>query len=180
GVEFVAGEARFPARLQSIFDKIAGLGLHALHLPRGLGGMNVPLVSYLVNCELLARADISVMAHYAFHTGPAMAMLLFSIREGSTEIDADSGRIKATRWQSAIAEIGRGEAWGSMDITEPGAGSDLAALRSSAVQGRDGRWYVSGQKIFITSGHGKYHFVLARSEPAAASDDLQAGLAGLS
>src|SRR6185295_6282107 len=71
GVEFVAGEARFPARLQSIFDKIAGLGLHALHLPRELGGMNVPLVSYLVNCELLARADISVMAHYAFHTGPA-------------------------------------------------------------------------------------------------------------
>jgi len=180
GVRFEHGEARFPERLQSVFDKISALGLHALTLPRELGGMNVPMLIYLINCELLARADISVMTHYAFHTGTAMAMLLFSLREGSTQIDSKTGRIERTRWRAAIEEIGRGEAWGSMDITEPGAGSDLAALRTSAEQDSSGQWRLRGEKIFITSGHGKYHFVLARSEPLAAADDLKAGLAGLS
>jgi alkylation response protein AidB-like acyl-CoA dehydrogenase len=180
GVRFAQGEAWFPERLQSIFDKVSALGLHALTLPRELGGMNAPMLLYLINCELLARADISVMAHYGFHTGPAMAMLLFSLQEGSTEFDAETGRIQRTRWQAAIDEIGRGEAWGSMDLTEPDAGSDLAALRTSAELDSDGQWRVTGEKIFITSGHGKYHFVLARSEPPAAADDFKAGLAGLS
>jgi hypothetical protein len=43
-----------------------------------------------------------------------------------------------------------------------------------------GNWFVTGQKIFITSGHGKYHFVIARTEPATSSTDPLAGLAGLS
>jgi 3-(methylthio)propanoyl-CoA dehydrogenase len=180
GVRFAKGEAWFPERLQSIFDKVAALGLHGLTLPRELGGMNAPMLLYLVNCELLARADISVMAHYAFHTGPAMALLLFSLQEGSTQLDVESGRVEATRWRAAIEEIARGEAWGSMDITEPGAGSDMAALRTRAELDDQGRWRVTGEKVFITSGHGKYHFVLARSEPLAAADDLKAGLAGLS
>jgi alkylation response protein AidB-like acyl-CoA dehydrogenase len=180
GVNFANGEVWFPQRLQSIFEKISALGLHGLNLPRELGGMNAPMLLYLVNCELLARADISVMAHYAFHTGPAMAMLLFSLQEGSTEFDSETGRIKATRWQTEMSEIARGEAWGSMDITEPNAGSDMAALRTSAELDSQGQWRVTGEKIFITSGHGKYHFVLARSEPLADADDFKAGLAGLS
>jgi alkylation response protein AidB-like acyl-CoA dehydrogenase len=180
GVRFENGEAAFPERLQSIFEKISALGLHGLNLPRELGGMNMPMLIYLINCELLARADISVMAHYAFHTGPAMAMLLFSLQEGSTRVDAKTGRIEATRWQAAIQEIARGEAWGSMDLTEPNAGSDLAALRTTAQLDSQGQWRLTGEKIFITSGHGKYHFVLARSEPPATADDFKAGLAGLS
>jgi alkylation response protein AidB-like acyl-CoA dehydrogenase len=51
-----------------------------------------------------------------------------------------------------------------MDITEPDAGSDMAALRTRAEQDEHGNWFVTGQKIFITSGHGKYHFVIARSD----------------
>ncbi|HTM19127.1 MAG TPA: acyl-CoA dehydrogenase family protein, partial [Kofleriaceae bacterium] len=46
-------------------------------------------------------------------------------------------------------------------------------------QAADGSWTVSGQKIFITSGHGKYHFVIARTEKTTGDDPL-AGLAGLS
>ena len=66
-----------------------------------------------------------------------------------------------------------------MDITEPDAGSDMAALRAIGEQDEDGNWYVSGQKIFITSGHGKYHFVIARTEEAQESDDGPlAGLGG--
>jgi alkylation response protein AidB-like acyl-CoA dehydrogenase len=103
---------------------------------------------------------------------------VFSMFEGSTTFDA-SGRIVSTRWEKEIGEIAAGQAWGSMDITEPDAGSDMAALRTVGTQDAAGDWSVSGQKIFITSGHGKYHFVIARTEPLR-SDDMKAGLDGLS
>src|SRR5690606_9825846 len=50
-----------------------------------------------------------------------------------------------------------------MDITEPDSGSDMAAIRTRATLGADGVWRLSGQKVFITVGHGKYHIVIARS-----------------
>jgi alkylation response protein AidB-like acyl-CoA dehydrogenase len=56
----------------------------------------------------------------------------------------------------------------------------MAALKSVGEQDENGQWFVSGQKIFITSGHGKYHFVIARTEKAEAGDNPMAGLAGLS
>src|SRR5262249_47392048 len=46
---------------------------------------------------------------------------------------------------------------------EPDAGSDMAALRAVGEQDAAGNWTLTGQKIFITSGHGKYHFVIART-----------------
>ena len=180
GIKFADGAATFPARLESISQKIAELGLHGMNLPRELGGMNAPMLLYFINAELLARADVSVMTHYGFHGGTAMAMLVLSMLEGTTEFDAATGRIARTRWPKEMAEIASGKAWGSMDITEPDAGSDMAALRAVGVQEPDGSWSVSGQKIFITSGHGKYHFVIARTEKAGTADAAGAGLGGLS
>ncbi len=180
GVRLENGEVVFPPRLTSIFDTIRGLELHGMCLPRELGGQNAPMLLYFVNTELFARADVSVMAHQSFHGGVAMAMLLFSLREGTTQIDPDSGRIESTRFGKEIEEIRRGEAWGAMDITEPDAGSDMAALKSRGELGADGVWRVSGQKIFITSGHGKYHFVIARTEEPGDPSDPLAGLGGLS
>src|SRR5690606_2600020 len=127
-------------------------------------GLNVPLLVYFLNSELMARADVSVMAHHGFHGGIAMAMLAFSVKEGTTRFDLDARVIRETRFAEQMAEIARGDAWGCMDITEPGAGSDMAALTTVGEQDADGRWTVSGQKIFITSGHGKHHFVIARTE----------------
>jgi alkylation response protein AidB-like acyl-CoA dehydrogenase len=160
--------------LAAIFDKLRALGLHGLTLPRELGGANAPMLLYFICGELLGRADVSVMNHYGFHGGIAMAMLVLSMFEGSTELDPASGRLLRTRWGDEIREIAAGQAWGSMDITEPDAGSDMAALRTTAARDDSGAWTVSGQKIFITSGHGKYHFVMART------GDRSAGLEGLS
>jgi hypothetical protein len=105
-----AGEVVVPPRLTAIFDKLARLGLHGLNLPRELGGMNAPMLLYFINCELLARADVSVMAHHGFHGGTAMAMLVLSLMEGTTEVDRGSGRIVRTRWPQEIAEIVGGHA----------------------------------------------------------------------
>ena len=164
GVRLVDGEVVFPPRLASVFARLAEMGLHGLTLPRELGGMNAPMLLYFINSELLGRADVSVMAHYGFHGGIAMAMLVLSLLEGSTELDPSTGRILRTRWGAEIAEIAAGRAWGSMDITEPDAGSDMAALRAVGRRDAAGRWTLTGQKIFITSGHGKYHFVIARTD----------------
>jgi len=180
GVRLEGGEAIFPPRLAGIFEQVKQLGLHGLCVPRELGGMNAPVMLYFLASELFGRADVSVMAHHGFHGGMAMAMLLFSVREGSTRIDGDNGTILETRFRSYIDEIVRGEAWGCMDITEPDAGSDMARLRAKGEQDADGNWYVTGQKIFITSGHGKYHFVIARTEETKNPDDPFAGLGGLS
>ncbi len=180
GVDFKNGEAVFPPRLASIFEQIKGLELHGMCLPRELGGLNAPLMLYLINSELLARADVSVMAHHGFHGGMAMAMLIFSIQEGTTVIDPSTLEIKETRFRDYISEIATGAAWGCMDITEPDAGSDMGKLRAKGEQDANGNWFVTGQKIFITSGHGKYHFVIARTEEAADPNDSFAGLKGLS
>ncbi len=177
GLELVDGEVVFPEALDAIFEQIKGLGLHGLTIPRELGGMNAPMLCYMISSELMARADVSIMTHHGFHTGIAMALLVYSMNEGSTELDED-GRIVSTRFEDAIREIVSGDAWGCMDITEPDAGSDMAALRTKAEQDEEGNWYVTGQKIFITSGHGKYHVVIARTEEAG--EGAFDGLKGLS
>jgi hypothetical protein len=179
GVDLVDGEVVFPTRLAGIFEKINELDLHGLPIPRELGGMNAPMLVYFMNSELMARADVSTMAHHGFHAGIAMAALVFSALEGSSKIDAKTGRIEETRWKHVIEEVAAGKAWGCMDITEPDAGSDMAALRAVGEQDADGNWYVTGEKIFITSGHGKYHFVIARTENSD-PDDPTGGLNGLS
>jgi hypothetical protein len=162
--ELVDGEVVFPDDFDEIFDKIAQLDLHGMCVPRELGGMNAPLLVYMIQTEVMGRADVSISAHHSFHGGIAMALLAYSIDEQTTDVDPETGEIASTRFQDAIEDIMAGEAWGSMDITEPGAGSDMAAMRTKAEQDEDGNWYVTGQKIFITSGHGKYHVVIARTE----------------
>lgn len=173
------GVVVFPETLQSIFDQLKELEIHGMSLPREFGGMNCPYVLVLMCTELFARSDVSVAAHVGFHGGMALAAVAFSVYEGTTQFDAANARIEHTRFQEMVTEIASGEAWGSMDITEPGAGSDMAALITRGEQDADGQWRLTGNKIFITSGHAKYHFVVARTEETQAGDAF-AGLKGLS
>lgn len=176
----VAGEAVPGAAMTEIFERIKAADIHRMCLPRELGGLNAPLLLYFLTAEMLARADVSVMTHHSFHGGMAMAMLVYSMNEGTTEFDVENATIAKTRFAAEIEEIARGDAWGCMDITEPNAGSDMAALRTVGEQDEHGEWHVTGQKIFITSGHGKYHFVVARTESGHDKSDPFAGLGGLS
>jgi 3-(methylthio)propanoyl-CoA dehydrogenase len=165
------GEVEEGQAMRAVFAALKGAELHGLCVPRELGGLNAPLLLYFMAAEMLARADVSVMTHFSFHGGMAMAMLVYSIHEGTTSFDVAGAKVSSTRFSTEMEEIVRGDAWGCMDITEPNAGSDMAALRTRA-EHIDGEWYVTGQKIFITSGHGKYHFVIARTG--------EGGLEGLS
>jgi alkylation response protein AidB-like acyl-CoA dehydrogenase len=170
------GEVEAPPALAAVEEAARAMELHRLPLPREFGGMNAPLLLYLLNGELLARGDVSVMTHFGFHAGIALAMLVYSVDEGSIEVDTAKRQILGTPYRDAIEEIAAGKTWGSMDITEPQAGSDMAQLRARGEQDADGDWFVSGQKIFITSGHGRWHFVIARTEESTTA----MGLDGLS
>lgn len=157
--EVVEGQAA-----REVTAGLVELGLPSLCLPRELGGTNAPLLLWHLTTELIARADVSICAHLGFHGGMAMAALMYSVMEGSTEFQHEPPRITGTRFQDCIEEIAAGRAWGSMDLTEPAAGSDLGAITTRARPQPDGSWLLTGQKIFITSGHGRWHFVIARSE----------------
>jgi alkylation response protein AidB-like acyl-CoA dehydrogenase len=62
-----------------------------------------------------------------------------------------------------LPEILRGEAMHGMGYSEPQAGSDLAALRTSATRADD-HWIINGQKIWTTTWWGKYMFLAARTD----------------
>ncbi|WP_249137408.1 acyl-CoA dehydrogenase family protein [Bradyrhizobium tropiciagri] len=68
--------------------------------------------------------------------------------------------------QRYLPEILRGEAMHGMGYSEPQAGSDLAALRTSAVRDGD-HWVINGQKIWTTTWWGKYMFLAARTDKDA-------------
>ena len=163
GMHMADGKVVAPKEHTEIFEKLREMGMYGLITPTELGGMNAPGVVYLLMCELLARADVSVMTHFGFHVTTISTLLSYSMMEGTTKWGAD-GAIVETRWHDEIQEIMAGDAWGAMDLTEPGAGSDLAALRTRAVKDENDVWRVTGNKIFITSGHGNYHFVLAKTD----------------
>lgn len=175
----IDGEAVEPAATRTIFEALKEAEFHRLCLPRELGGLNAPMAVYFAGAELLARGDAATMTHFSFHGGMALAALAFSVNEGSTEFDLAKGAITKTRFAQEIEEISSGAAWGAMDITEPDAGSDMARLKAKGEQDEQGNWFVTGEKIFITSGHAKYHFVIARTEKAQDGDPF-AGLSGLS
>jgi alkylation response protein AidB-like acyl-CoA dehydrogenase len=172
---FEDGRATDPPRMRAIMDGLAQMGAMGLGLPRRLGGMNAPLVVTHAFSEVLGRADVSVMSHYGFHGGIANALLLYSLEEGSFERDED-GTISSTRFDEQARAMASGKEWGAMVLTEPGAGSDLARIRAKGVEQEDGSWRVDGSKIWITSGHGHHHVVLARTE----DPEKHPGLKGLS
>ena len=72
----------------------------------------------------------------------------------------------AEQQQKYLPEILRGEAMHGMGYSEPQAGSDLAALRTSAIRDGD-HWVINGQKIWTTTWWGKYMFLAARTDKDA-------------
>ncbi|MBX3469964.1 MAG: acyl-CoA dehydrogenase family protein [Planctomycetes bacterium] len=175
GTRLEDGEVVMAPASVAAFEMLKDMGLHGLCIPRELGGMNCPLVLYFALGEVIARADCGSMTHFGFFGGIAQSLLAYAAREGSLKLQ--DGVVVETRFREVIEEITRGEAWGAMVLTEPGAGSDLGAIRARAVKGPDGKWRLSGEKIFITSGQGQWQIVLARtSDPK----EGESGLAGLS
>lgn len=160
--------------MREFIKGLSEMGAMALPFSRHVGGHNLPWLIANAVCEMTARADVSLMTYYGFFSGIGLAFQFFAVEEGS--FTADGKKITSTRFDHAIRDFVSGKTCGAMCLTEPQAGSDLGQIRTTARLDDDGYWYLNGQKIWITCGHGEHHLVLARSE-----DSSQApGLKGLS
>ena len=133
-------------------------GLLNLHIPEDYGGAGLGIMEEVLVNEELAWGDPG-FATAAYATSLACAPLI----TGATHEQKDIYLLKVTE-EGALS---------SYAITEPGAGSDVAACKTNAV--RDGDEYViNGSKMFITgAGHADWFFVLAKT-------DVDAGYKGMS
>jgi len=124
---------RFPYELVA---ELAGLGLMGIPVPEAYGGSGGDTVSYALAIEELARVDSSVAITVAAHTSLGiMPILLF----GSEE--------QKLRW---LPDLAAGQRLAAFGLTEPDAGSDAGATRTTA-ELRGGSWVVNGSKLFITN-----------------------------
>lgn len=134
---------------QENHDMLTQAGVYGISLPRRFGGLNFPLVPYVMTCELVSRADAGFGNIWGLQD---CAETLHEF--ASEEINAEY-----------LPQINAG-ATAAMDLTEPDAGSDLQAVMLKATPNPDkpGEWLLNGVKRFITNGDGDISLVLARSE----------------
>jgi short/branched chain acyl-CoA dehydrogenase len=126
-------EERFP---YEIVAELAELGLMGMPIPEEYGGAGTDTLSYAIAIEELTRVDSSVAITVAAHTSlGTMPIFLFGSEEQKRE------------W---LPQLASGERLAAFGLTEPDAGSDAGATRTSA-ELRDGSWIVNGSKIFITN-----------------------------
>jgi alkylation response protein AidB-like acyl-CoA dehydrogenase len=126
-------ESRFPVEL---VREMAELGLMGIPIPEEHGGAGGDTLSYAIAIEELTRIDSSVAITVAAHTSlGTMPIYLF----GSDE--------QKGRW---LPDLASGRRLAAFGLTEPDAGSDAGATRTSA-ELRDGSWIVNGSKMFITN-----------------------------
>jgi alkylation response protein AidB-like acyl-CoA dehydrogenase len=164
GARWTAGGVTMPEGFAAAYRALAGNGWTALAADPQYGGQGLPkLVAVAVN-EMWKSANL------AFSLCPMLT-------QGAIEALTIAG---TTALKSRyLPKLVDGRWTGTMNLTEPQAGSDLAAVRTRAERQDDGSYRIFGQKIFITYGEHDMaenivHLVLARTP------DAPAGVKGLS
>ena len=123
---------------RELYREAAALGLLGLGYPEALGGTPAPFA--------LRNAVSTTMAHHSASGGLMAGLFSLNIglppvlRHGASQLQ-----------QEVIPAVLRGEKIAALAITEPGAGSDVAGLRTTARR-EGGEWVIDGEKVFITSG----------------------------
>jgi len=152
GTPFKDGVVTMPPGWTEAYRAWAQAGWNAVSLPTEWGGQGLPFALNAACIEMWNSASM------AFGIGPVLTM-------GAAEALADHGSEQLKR--QYLGKLVSGEWMGTMEMTEPHAGSDVGALRSKAERVGDGSYRLTGQKIFITYGEHDItpnivHFVLAR------------------
>ncbi|WP_412564118.1 acyl-CoA dehydrogenase [Thalassobius sp. MITS945101] len=146
------GVVRTSPGFKEAFEAIAEGGWVAVSGPEEQGGMGLPLAYTTAFNEMMSSSNMAL----------GLCPLLTQGQCEALEHHA-SDALKELYLPKLIS----GEWTGTMNLTEPGAGSDVGALKSKAEPNGDGTYAVSGQKIFITWGDHDFggnvcHLVLAR------------------
>jgi acyl-CoA dehydrogenase len=131
-------------------------GWNAVTAPAEWGGQGLPQIVNAACTEMWHAASV------AFANAPMLTM---------AAIDALNTHGSEPLKRTYLEKLVSGEWMGTMQLTEPQAGSDVGALRTRAERAGDGSYRITGQKIFITYGEHDFteniiHFVLARLSDA--------------
>jgi|NOAtaT_6_FD_contig_31_1272422_length_2810_multi_9_in_0_out_0_2 alkylation response protein AidB-like acyl-CoA dehydrogenase len=151
-LKLVDGEVVFPKTIQENVRIFKEMGGHAMSVRTNFGGMSAPFLVELASFEMIYRGC------------PSTALNICWFGTIATIIDQFGSDEMKEEWCTKIAA---GEVSGSMSLTEPDVGSDLAGMRSYAEPQSDGTWRLSGNKQFISNGCGEISLVLAHNKKGA-------------
>ncbi|MGB5437184.1 MAG: acyl-CoA dehydrogenase family protein [Maribacter sp.] len=131
------------------YKALYNAGLIGMSLPRKYGGLNFPMLPYVMAAEMVARAD----------AGFANIWGLQDCAETIYEFGSEEQKDKY------LPRFNRDGATAAMVLTEPDAGSDLQSVKLKATfDEKENTWKLNGVKRFITNGDADISLVLARSE----------------
>jgi alkylation response protein AidB-like acyl-CoA dehydrogenase len=148
GPQVVNNRVVYARGTQENHEALINAGVYGISLPRQYGGLNFPMVPYVMTGEIVSRAD----------AGFANIWGLQDCAETIHEFGSEEIR------EEFLPRINQG-ATCSMDLTEPDAGSDLQAVMLKATYDEKKKtWFLNGVKRFITNGDAHIKLVLARSE----------------
>jgi len=143
-----------------IVAKLAPLGFLGVLVPEEYGGSGLDYVSYALIVEELNRGDASVGITMWAHNSL-----------GTNHINLFASLEQKKKYLPPLAS---GQVLGAWGLTEPGSGSDAAALRTRAER-RGDEWVLNGSKAFITNASvGKTAVVMARTDPAKGAKGISA------
>lgn len=138
--------------------KMGELGLLGIFVPEKYGGSGLDTVAYAITIEELARGDASASVIAAVCNGLACEPIL----RWGTEAQK----------QRYLVPLAKGEWVGAYALTEPGSGSDAAAMRATAdLQG--GEWVLNGTKAFITNA-GAAQVIISYAKTGPKKHDISA------
>ncbi len=153
-----------------IIRKLGNMGIMGVNYPREYGGLGLDTVCYAIAVEEISRACGSTGITVAAHNSLAIAPIyLFGTEEQKRRY---------------IPSLARGEKMGAFGLTEPEAGSDAGATKTTAVRDGD-HWVINGSKCFITNASvAETYVITARSGDAPGTHGissfiLEKGMKGL-
>ncbi len=148
GPVLLNNEVKYASGTSENHEVLVKAGLVGMSLPRKYGGLNFPIVPYVMSAEIISRAD----------AGFANIWGLQDCAETIHEFASDEIKEKY------LTRFNKG-ATAAMILTEPDAGSDLQSVQLRATfDPASGKWYLNGVKRFITNGDADISLVLARTE----------------
>ncbi len=121
----------------AIVEGMKEMGIFGLMIPEEYGGLGESLLTYALAVEEIARGWMSVSG--VINTHFIVAYML--MQHGTEE-----------QKQRYLPRMATGEVRGAFSMSEPGLGSDVAAIKTKAVRDDSGTWRINGQKMWLTNG----------------------------
>ena len=144
-----------------IIEGMAELGILGPVVPPEYGGAGLDYVSEALICEEIERGESAFRTLISVHVGLNSLSLL---KHGNED-----------QKQRYLTPMAKGEKLGCFGLTEPGAGSDVAAMSSTAIPQADGTYLLNGQKSWISyATEADYALIFAKTDPAAGHRGISA------